>query len=61
MSKVYLCAFGDMRLCLSALRFYQQAKAMQVFNHIFIYNETNLDIDFMEAMKDKIYMGGGGV
>ena len=60
MSKVYLCSFADTRLCLSALRFYQQAKAMQAFDYIFLYNETNLDKDFRDTMNDRIYINGGG-
>ena len=60
MSKVYLCSFADTRLCLSALRFYQQAKAMQVFDYIFLYNETNLDKEFRDAMSNKACINGGG-
>ncbi|EMZ39070.1 hypothetical protein C826_01046 [Helicobacter bilis WiWa] len=60
MSKVYLCSFADTRLCLSALRFYQQAKAMQVFDYIFLYNETNLDKEFRDAMSNQAYKNGGG-
>ena len=60
MSKVYLCSFADTRLCLSALRFYQQAKAMQVFDYIFLYNETNLDKEFRDAMSNQACINGGG-
>ncbi|WP_210669897.1 hypothetical protein [Helicobacter fennelliae] len=59
--KVYLCSFGDSRLCLSSFRFYQEAKELRVFDEIFLYNETNLDLSFREQMKDKIYLGGGQI
>lgn len=44
--KIYLCAFGNLNLSISAYRFYHQALNMGIFEHIFVYNECNLDLDF---------------
>lgn len=60
MQKKYLCSFGDMRLNLSALRYYQQALNMNVFDDIFIYNECSLNLNFRNKMKDKMYINAGG-
>lgn len=62
--KIYLCAFGNLNLSTSTYRFYHQALAMGIFEHIFIYNECNLDLDFVREFRDKFYesvceMGGG--
>ncbi len=55
MSKVYLCSFADMRLCVSAYRFYKQARLMDTFDEIFIYNETNFDLCFRNKIKNRLY------
>lgn len=64
MQKIYLCSFGDIRLNVSSFKFYQNALDLDIFDDIFIYNETNLNLDFKDKMKDKIYLeskiGGGG-
>ena len=57
--KIYLCAFADKRLRLSAKRFTKQAKEMGVYSDIFVYNESHLDRKFMNIFYDKIYTGGG--
>lgn len=49
-----------MRLNLSALRYYQQALNMNVFDDIFIYNECSLNLNFRNKMKDKMYINAGG-
>lgn len=53
--KIYLCAFANLNLSTSAYRFYHQALQMGIFEDIFIYNETTLDLDFVRHFKDKFY------
>lgn len=45
--KIYLCTFGNLNLSTAAYRYYHQALNMGIFEHIFIYNECNLDLDFV--------------
>lgn len=59
MQKIYLCSFGDMRLGISSYRFYQNALKLGVFDEIFIYNESNLSLDFRQKMNKHIYINGG--
>ena len=33
---------------------------MQVFDYIFLYNETNLDKEFRDAMSNQACINGGG-
>ena len=65
--KIYLCAFGNLNLSTSAYRFYHQALSMGIFENIFIYNECNLDLDFVCEFRGRFYeavdlaqIGGGG-
>ena len=55
MKKVYLCTFADMRLGMSACRFKQEAENLNIFDEIFVYNETSLELDFLDKFKDKMY------
>ena len=64
--KIYLCAFANLNLSTSAYRFYHQALSMGIFENIFIYNECNLDWDFVRKFRGRFYeavdlaqMGGG--
>ncbi|MCX2807826.1 hypothetical protein OQH60_05625 [Campylobacter sp. MIT 21-1685] len=54
--KIYLVSFADQRLGISALRFQQQAQAMEIFDDIFIYTESSLPLSFKEKFKDKLYV-----
>lgn len=45
--KIYLCTFGNLNLSTSSYRYYHQALNMGIFEHIFIYNECSLDLDFV--------------
>ena len=42
---IYLCAFANIELMPSIIRFYNQAKESDFFDNIFIYNEYNLPKD----------------
>lgn len=42
---IYLCAFANIELMPSIIRFYNQAKEINFFDNIFIYNEYNLPKD----------------
>lgn len=42
---IYLCAFANIELMPSIIRFYNQAKESNFFDNIFIYNEYNLPKD----------------
>ena len=42
---IYLCAFANMELMPSIIRFHNQAKESNFFDNIFIYNEYNLPKD----------------
>ena len=42
---IYLCAFANIDLMPSIIRFYNQAKESNFFDNIFIYNEYNLPKD----------------
>lgn len=53
--KIYLCAFGNLNLSVAAYRFYHQALSMGIFENIFIYNECNLDLDFVREFRDRFY------
>ena len=59
-SKIYLCAFANTDLIISAKRYYQMASALGVFEDIFIYNEWNLHKDFRDKMQDKFHQRGFG-
>ena len=42
---IYLCAFANIELMPSIIRFHNQAKESNFFDNIFIYNEYNLPKD----------------
>lgn len=46
MSKKYFCSFADKRLSKSLNRISEQAKLMDIFDSIFVCDESNLDIEF---------------
>lgn len=54
--KIYLCSFGSFNFHPAAYRFYNQALDMGIFEDIFIYNETNLSLDYKRHFRDKIYL-----
>lgn len=43
--KIYLCAFHNLDLYLSAMRFNRQAESLNIFDDIIIYHEYNLPYD----------------
>ncbi len=53
--KIYLCAFANLNLSTAAYRFYNQALGMGIFEHIFIYNECSLDLDFAREFRYRFY------
>ena len=53
--KIYLCAFGNVNLSTSAYRFYHQALSMEIFEHIFMYNECSLDLGFVREFRARFY------
>ncbi|MWV61164.1 hypothetical protein DCO60_01500 [Helicobacter saguini] len=54
--KIYLASFASFNFHPASFRFYNQALDMGIFENIFIYNETNLDMDYKRHFKDKIYI-----
>ncbi|ANN62307.1 hypothetical protein OFR22_12970 [Brachyspira hyodysenteriae] len=59
--KVYLCAFHNLDLYLSAIRFKKQAESFNIFDEIFIYNEYNLPYNekFEKAFRSKLVYSRG--
>lgn len=58
--KKYLCGFADKRLKKSTKRFAKQAKEMNIYDGIYLYNEDDLDPDFRFHFKDKFSLKGYG-
>lgn len=58
---IYLCAFANIELMPSIVRFYNQAKESGFFDDIFIYNEYNLPKDekFERLLSDKLVPSRG--
>lgn len=56
----YVVSFADSRLHRSLTRLVQQARSMEVFNHIFMLNEKNLPADFRDCFKDRLVFGSRG-
>lgn len=57
--KIYLCSFCDTSLTPSAKRLSMQAHEFEVFEDIFMYNETMLTGEFKEHFKDKLVPSRG--
>ena len=59
--KVYLCAFYNLDLYPSAVRFKKQAESFNIFDEIFIYNEYNLPYDekFESFLRNKLILSRG--
>lgn len=58
--KKYLCSFADKRLKKSTERFGKQAKEMNIYDGIFLYNEDDLDTNFRNHFSDKFVLKGFG-
>lgn len=58
---IYLCAFANIDLMPSIIRFHNQAKESNFFDNIFIYNEYNLPKDekFEELLSHKLVPSRG--
>ena len=58
---IYLCAFANIELMPSIIRFHNQAKESNFFDNIFIYNEYNLPKDekFEELLSHKLVPSRG--
>lgn len=54
-SKIYLCSFASLDLSISAFRFYTQACSMGIFDSIFIYNESTLNLEFKRHFAPLMY------
>jgi hypothetical protein len=52
--KKYFCSFADRRMSETLHRIKKQAKNMQIYDHIIIYNEKKLDPYFYKSFKDKL-------
>jgi hypothetical protein len=59
MYKKYFCSFADSRMWRSLDRIKKQAKAMQIYDNIFVCDEKNLDLNFQEHFKDKLVPSRG--
>ncbi|WP_028329815.1 hypothetical protein [Brachyspira alvinipulli] len=59
--KVYLCAFHNLDLYPSAIRFKKQAESFNIFDEIFIYHEYNLPYDkkFESLLRPKLSSSRG--
>lgn len=57
---VYLLSFADSRMQRSLDRLARQAKSLNTFDDIFMYNENDLPVDFREHFKEKLIPGSRG-
>jgi hypothetical protein len=60
MSRKFFCTFADSRMQESLKRIESQAKALNFFDEIFIYNEDDLEPQFKEEFKHKLIKGSRG-
>jgi hypothetical protein len=58
--KKHFCTFADSRLSNSLNRIENQALNMDVFDKIFIYDETKLDVEFRQLLNSKLVFGSRG-
>lgn len=58
--KRFFCSFADSRLKKSLERIESQANEMQVYDHIYIYDETKLDPAFRATFRDQLKFGSRG-
>ncbi|MWV67890.1 hypothetical protein DCO58_09545 [Helicobacter saguini] len=54
-SRIYLCSFASLDLSISMFRFYKQAQNMGIFDGIFIFNESSLNLDFKTHFAPLMY------
>lgn len=52
--KKWFCTFADSKMRKSLKRIKEQAESMDVYDHILIYDETNLSKDFCNHFKEKL-------
>ena len=57
---VYLLSFADSRMQRSLDLLARQAKSLNTFDDIFMYNENDLPVDFREHFKEKLIPGSRG-
>jgi hypothetical protein len=57
---IYLLSFADSRMYRSLDRLLRQAKSMDIFDDIYLFNENDLPEDFKENFKDKLILGSRG-
>ena len=53
-------AFADSRLFRTFKRLSEQAKSLKIFEGVYLFDESNLSIDFKEKFKDKLISGSRG-
>ena len=53
-NKIFFCSFSDSRFTPNLKRIEKEAKTLETFDNIFIYNEKSLDREFVEQFKDKL-------
>lgn len=56
----YFCAFADSNLQISSRRIEQQAKSMNIYDGIYVYDERNLNPDFKQKYKEQLILGSRG-
>ena len=59
-SKLYLCSFASSNLLLTRKRFEYQAKKMNIYDHIFLYDETNLSKIYLNKFSKLFNLRGFG-
>jgi len=53
-------AFADSKLFRTFKRLSKQAKSLKIFEGVYLFDESNLSIDFKEKFKDKLIAGSRG-
>lgn len=56
----YVVSFADSRMHRSLTRLVQQARCMEVFNHILMLNENNLPAEFRDCFNNRLVFGSRG-
>ena len=59
-SKLYLCSFASSNLLITRNRFEFQAKKMNVYDHIYLYDETNLNSKYLNRFSKLFKLRGFG-